>query len=349
MDDSENNDSSNSTTQTIAAAAHGFIKATTARNANTGRAYSNGLSYFLQGLSHFGLDPETAPVSELKDDHVRPLLDPKFFEGDTKPLLAHLSVNTQHLYTSAVLAFFDDLILERQAEINLTRVRALVRRHLDKRPEINPMAHQDDLRKLLAHAEGLHKQAAPNQRQALINYRDQAFLLTLADTGLRVHEACGLQIKDIDFQNLKGRIVGKGEKTAYVRFSARAMQAIRDYLHERNSQDSEYRREKGLRWKELPVFARHDKGAGSKVLQLSVDGGRHIVDTRVSESLGDEYKDAISPHTLRHHFVTTVLHATGNMRLAQLLARHSNASTTEIYAHLTDEELDRAHYEVFNQ
>jgi site-specific recombinase XerC len=45
--------------------------------------------------------------------------------------------------------------------------------------------------------------------------------------------------------------------------------------------------------------------------------------------------------------VTTVLRASGNLKLAQELARHSNIQVTQRYAHLSDDELDKGYYEIF--
>ena len=47
--------------------------------------------------------------------------------------------------------------------------------------------------------------------------------------------------------------------------------------------------------------------------------------------------------------MTTVLRATGNLKMAQELARHSNIAVTQRYAHLSDDELDRGYYEIFDK
>ena len=58
---------------------------------------------------------------------------------------------------------------------------------------------------------------------------------------------------------------------------------------------------------------------------------------------------SITPHSFRHYFVTTVLRSTGNLKMAQELARHKNISVTQRYAHLTDDELDRGYGEIFDE
>ena len=99
----------------------------------------------------------------------------------------------------------------------------------------------------------------------------------------------------------------------------------------------------------LPIFARHDRGAGKKVLPISTTTGRAIVHQRVHEALGGESNENITPHSFRHYFVTTVLRGSGgNLKLAQKLARHRNIAVTQRYAHLSDDELDQGYYEIFD-
>jgi site-specific recombinase XerC len=68
---------------------------------------------------------------------------------------------------------------------------------------------------------------------------------------------------------------------------------------------------------------------------------------RVRQALGAEAEGRITPHSLRHYFVTTVLRASGNLKLAQELARHASIQVTQRYAHLSDDELDRGYHEIF--
>ena len=70
---------------------------------------------------------------------------------------------------------------------------------------------------------------------------------------------------------------------------------------------------------------------------------------RVSQILGDAAVGSITPHSFRHYFVTRVLQASGNLKLAQELARHTNISVTQRYAHLNDDELDKGYYSAFEE
>jgi len=159
-----------------------------------------------------------------------------------------------------------------------------------------------------------------------------------------VHEACNLRRGDIDWNEGRALIIGKGDKQAVIRFSTRSMAALKDYLKARAKLDGA----SGRSLTALPLFARHDKGAGKKVKTITPTTGRNIVDERIRQALGDEAKGRITPHSFRHYFVTTVLRASGNLKLAQELARHANISVTQRYAHISDDELDKGYFDIFD-
>ena len=173
--------------------------------------------------------------------------------------------------------------------------------------------------------------------------RDRAFIITLADTGLRVHEACNLRRGDIDRNEGRAIIIGKGNKQSVVRFSGRSLDSLNDYLSIRADLDGA----SGRPLSSLPLFARHDKGAGKKVKPMTTTTGRNIVSEHVLQALGDKAQGSITPHSFRHYFVTTVLRASGNLKLAQELARHASIQVTQRYAHLSDDELDRGYHDIF--
>jgi integrase len=175
--------------------------------------------------------------------------------------------------------------------------------------------------------------------------RDRALLLTLADSGLRIHEACNLRRGDIDWNEGRAVIIGKGDKQAVVRFTTRSMRALKDYLSLRAELDGG----SGKQLTALPLFARHDKGTGKKIKPITPTTGRNIVAERVKQALGDESEGHITPHSFRHYFVSTILRASGNLKLAQALARHENIQITQRYAHINDDELDKGYYEIFEK
>ncbi len=120
---------------------------------------------------------------------------------------------------------------------------------------------------------------------------------------------------------------------------------MKDYLSLRAELDGS----SGKQLTPLPLFARHDKGTGKKIKPITPTTGRNIVAERVRQALGNEAEGHITPHSFRHYFVSTILRASGNLKLAQALARHENIQITQRYAHINDDELDKGYYEIFEK
>jgi integrase len=306
-----------------------------ARSINTSRSYGNGMRVFSLVLREHGMDPDNSPADEMSEDGMSWLA----------AALKDYSPATEQLYLAAAAGFFEYMAAERLADINLPRMRLLIRQRSRRPGQRLPQFPRDDVERLIEHVSGLTVQLSDNPNEKLRALRDRAFLVSLADTGLRVHEACNLRRGDIDWNEGRAVIIGKGNKQAVVRFSERSLRALKDYLGERAALDGS----SGRPLPSLPLFARHDKGAGKKVKPITTTTGRNIVRLRAREGLGDETEGRITPHTFRHYFVTTVLRASGNLKLAQELARHASIQVTQRYAHLSDDELDRGYHEIFEK
>lgn len=172
--------------------------------------------------------------------------------------------------------------------------------------------------------------------------RDRAFVLTLADTGLRISEACAIKRGDIDWMEQRAIIIGKGDKQAVIRFSNRAIGALEVYLRARASVEPNSRVPLGSQ----PVFARHDIRASKKIRPITAGGMWKAIKSRVEEA-GVE-RNAVRIHDFRHYFVTMTYLAKGNLKLSQELARHESINTTNRYAHFGGE-ADIAYDEIFNK
>jgi site-specific recombinase XerD len=306
-----------------------------ARSKNTWRTYANAMSLFKLVLARNNFDPHHSPVIELKEDAAAWMAD----------ALKDFSPATEQLYLVATVRFFEFLAAEKLAEINLPRLRLLLRQRSRRPGQRLPQFPREDIERVLEFADGLAGRFVSDPVVKLRALRDRAFLITLADTGLRVHEACNLRRGDIDWNEGRAVIIGKGDKQAVVRFSTRSLRALKDYLTVRAALDGS----SGRPLPSLPLFARHDKGAGKKVKPVTTTTGRNIVADRVRQALGEETAGRITPHSLRHYFVTTVLRASGNLKLAQELARHASIQVTQRYAHLSDDELDKGYHEIFEK
>ncbi len=317
--------------QTIDAYIHSVFDA---RSTNTGRTYRNALNLFSQVLVQNNLTPDQMAPDALNENAIT------WFACELKDF----SPATERLYLTAVSGFYEYLSAEQLATINLPRLKLLIRQRARRPGQRLPQFEQKNIELVINFTSQLAETISDNL-QHLRNMRDRAFLLTLADTGLRVHEACNLRRGDIDWNEAKAIIIGKGDQQAIVRFSDRSLRALREYLSVRSELDGTAGRPLGS----LPIFARHDRGAGKKIKPISTVTGRNIVAQRVQEVLGPDAAGTITPHSFRHYFVTIVLRASGNLKLAQELARHKNIAVTQRYAHLSDDALDKGYSDIFDQ
>jgi integrase len=281
------------------------------------------------------LPPDKNPPDRLPEDAIA------WFATDLK----QFSPATERLYLTAANGFFDYLAAERLASPNLPRIKMLIHQRARRIGQRLPQFPKDNIENVIKYAINLVNKTVETPKDKLRNLRDKAFLLTLADTGLRVHEACSLRRGDIDWNEGKALIIGKGDRQATVRFSSRSLTALRNYLHARGEMDGA----SGKPLSSLPIFSRHDLGTGKNIKPITTATGRNIVNQRVEEALGKDSIGSITPHSFRHYFVTTVLRASNNLKLAQELARHKNIAVTQRYAHLSDDELDRGYWEIFEE
>src|SRR5574341_170103 len=155
--------------------------------------------------------------------------------------LKHKSPSTQLVYRTAVLKFYNFCKAGNSAELQEAT------EHYTRKPGKRIVNfNREALERVIAYCESLQGD--------LFALRDRAFVLTLVDSGLRISEACSLKRGDIDWQECRAIIVGKGDKQAVVRFSNRSIQALKDYLRARASVDPNSR----IPLASQPLFARHD-------------------------------------------------------------------------------------------
>lgn len=338
-------------TVTIAQAAYDYIDTVRrARSEHTARSYQTAMQAFLFLLNHRHSPTgkqkkspppenvpawtEQTPVDQLSEDAVAWFID---------SLKRHAPA-TERLYLTAVARFYQYLAAERLASPNLPRLEMLIEQRARRPGQRLPQFPRTAIDGVIEFTINIANDDLSEQDR-LIALRDRALVITLADTGLRIHEACNLRRGDLDWNEGRAIIIGKGDKQAVVRFSRRSLAAIKDYLAARSALDGA----SGRPLSALPLFARHDKGAGKKIRPITPTTGRNIVHQRVVEAVGGEAAESITPHSFRHYFVTTVLRASGgNLKLAQELARHQNIAVTQRYAHLSDDELDHGYSEIFD-
>jgi len=243
--------------------------------------------------------------------------------------LKHKSPSTQRVYRTAVLEFYAFCKAGNWAELKEAT------KHYTHNPGKRIVNfNREAIESIVTYCESLQGD--------LFALRDRAFVLTLVDTGLRISEACALKRGDIDWQEQRAIIIGKGDKQAVVRFSNRSIQALNDYLHARMSVDPNSR----IPLASQPLFARHDITASKKIKPISAGGMWKAIKDRMTEAGVD--RQSVRIHDFRHYFVTMTYLVKGNLKLSQELARHESIATTNRYAHFGGE-ADAAYDEIFNK
>lgn len=158
-----------------------------------------------------------------------------------------------------------------------------------------------------------------------LDYRNCALLEVLYSTGIRVSECQQLTWQDIDLNQKTMLIHGKGNRERYAFFGEPARKALVDYQSfGRQILMTKYQKDHDL------VFVNHYGDP------LTVSGIQYILNHIVEKS---SLQTSIHPHKLRHTFATHLLEAGADIRTVQELLGHKSLSSTQIYTHVTKENL----------
>ena len=176
---------------------------------------------------------------------------------------------------------------------------------------------EDDLRALLRATE---TSAHPE--------RDRAIVLLLLDTGLRLAEATGLRVGDVDLVEGRATVMGKGARQRMVPIGRRTRQALRRILAPRGQVETGD-----------PLFLATDGGA------LTAHGFQQVF-RRLARR--ERLSVRCSPHVLRHTFARSFLRNGGDVFSLQRILGHSPRSlqVTRRYLDLDDDDLRAVHRSV---
>ncbi|MBA3327907.1 MAG: tyrosine recombinase XerD [Solirubrobacterales bacterium] len=158
--------------------------------------------------------------------------------------------------------------------------------------------------------------------------RDRALLELMYACGLRASEAVDLMVGDVDLRAAVLRARGKGSKERLVPVGRQAVAAARIYLERGRPTLVGVRDERHL-------FVNR-RGAG-----LTRQGLYKIVQ-RHARAAG--LAGRMSPHTLRHSFATHLLAGGCDLRTLQEMLGHADISTTQLYTHLSGEQLKQVYF-----
>jgi integrase/recombinase XerC len=176
----------------------------------------------------------------------------------------------------------------------------------------------NDAAALLAHAQVAADDDSPIAR------RDLAMVEILYGTGCRVGELCGLDVADVDLDERRMKVLGKGDKERVVPFGMPAQIAVHSWLMKRGDV---------ARPGESALFV------GTRGTRINQRAVRTVVQRLASEA----QLPWIGPHSLRHSAATHVLEGGADLRSVQELLGHASLATTQRYTHVSVERL-RATY-----
>jgi len=158
--------------------------------------------------------------------------------------------------------------------------------------------------------------------------RDAAMLELLYASGMRISELVALNLGDVNTEgNYFVRCFGKGRKERIIPLYEKIATTVKNYVAE-----------------DRPKLAH---GKNETALFLNARGDR-ITRQGFWQKLKEYAKSAglssqISPHTLRHSFATHMLSGGADLRSVQELLGHANISTTQVYTHLTTDQVRRTY------
>jgi integrase/recombinase XerD len=158
--------------------------------------------------------------------------------------------------------------------------------------------------------------------------RDRALLEVMYASGLRASEVVGLDVTDIDMRRGFVRAHGKGSKERIVPLGKQAAASVLRYLQSGRPELV------GTR-PEAKLFV-NQRGA-----RLTRQGLYKIIQ-RHARATGLDGK--MSPHTLRHTFATHLLSGGCDLRSVQEMLGHADVSTTQLYTHLSNDEIKEVYF-----
>ncbi|MBS7294870.1 MAG: tyrosine recombinase [Treponema sp.] len=163
----------------------------------------------------------------------------------------------------------------------------------------------------------------------LLGQRDDALFELIYSCGLRISEACDLTTAHVHLNEHLILVHGKGDKERLIPFGGKAEEKLTNYI--KNVRPLLVKEkvvpQLFVNYKGDPISR---KGVWKRFQELEVISG---VDSKV--------------HTLRHSFATHLLAGGADLRSVQELLGHSDLSTTQIYTHVTDCQLENIHEKYF--
>ena len=291
------------------------------KSKNTVKEYNYDLATFLKYVKiHFNLTNEKEPKNIKYNDVALNTLKKVKLE-DLHSFLGYLTKNynskatTRSRKVSSLRVFFNYLCQKNLIDINPTQ--NLETPKIGKR--LPKYLTLDDSRKLL--------EVASNEDNRN-NERDYAITTLFLNCGMRLAELCGINIKDINFDDCQMTVIGKGNKERTIYLNKACIKAINQYLMVRPRERLDSDAEKAL------FLSERRKRISRRTVQ-------DIIYKELLAAGLDTNKYSV--HKLRHT-AATLMYQYGNVdiRALQELLGHESISTTEIYTHVANEQVRNA-------
>jgi site-specific recombinase XerD len=149
-----------------------------------------------------------------------------------------------------------------------------------------------------------------------VRERDRVFFQLMYACGLRISEATGLRVRDVDFDRGMLRVIGKGDKERVLPLKPQVVEVLRSYIGDYNLDG----------W----LFP----GRGDDPVTF-----RNMEDRFKAYVQAAGLPQGTSPHALRHSIAVHYLLGNAPITFVQGLLGHSSLATTGVYTQLADEQL----------
>ena len=291
------------------------------KSPNTVKEYNYDLATFLKFIKmHFKLTNEDNLENIVYNDITIDTIS-KVKLDDLHAFLAYLTSNfqskaaTRSRKVSSLRMFFNYLCLKNIITINPTQ--NLETPKLDRRlPKYLTLEQSKKLLDVSYNEDNRN------------NERDHAITTLFLNCGMRLSELVGINIKDINFEECQMNVIGKGNKERAIYLNKACIKAINEYLAVRPKE--------GIK---------KDSKNSDKALFLS-ERRQRISKRTVQEIIYKELRlagidtDKYSVHKLRHTAATLMYQYGGvDIRALQELLGHESISTTEIYTHVSNDQV----------
>ena len=299
------------------------------KSPNSIKEYNYDLAMFFKFIKiHFNMTNET----DLKEIYIKDItIDTvkRIKIDDIHAFLGYLSTTyhskpaTRARKISTIRIFFHYLCQDASSQFLLDHNPALNLKTPKKEKRLPKYLSLDDSKKLLDVASDEDNRNCE---------RDFAITTLFLNCGMRLSELVGINIKDIDFNECKLNVIGKGNKERIVPVGELAIEYLKKYINEyRDSMKKGY-------YTENIFLNNHGKKITRQGFFLII---KELADKK-------NINKNITPHTLRHSFATHLLNNGADLRTIQEMLGHSSITTTQIYTNVSTDIL-KENYELYKR